>query len=93
MKDPLLQKSINLEDIEEVVVEIGKNEINKDKTVVIRKVIDIDIKTKVTVYKYYADINEKYNIKEEHNTPIQYGSKIKRKKQKYYFPKKILKYH
>lgn len=77
LKDPLLQKSINSEDIEEVVVDIGKNEINKDKPVVIRKVIDIDIKTKVTVYKYYPDSNGKYNIKEEHNTPIQYGPTIK----------------
>jgi len=77
LKYPILQKSINSEDIEEVVVEISKNEINKDKPVVIRKVIDIDIKIKVTVYKYYPDSNGKYNIKDEHNTPIQYGSKIK----------------
>lgn len=78
LKDPLLKKNINLtNEIEEEVVEIGKNELNKDKEVVIRKVIDIDIKTKVTVYKYYPDSNGKYNIKDEHNTPIQYGSKIK----------------
>ena len=77
LKDPLLQKTINSGDIEEVVIEIGKNERNKNKPVVIRKVIDIDIKTKVTVYKYYPDNNGKYNINREHNTPIQYGSKIK----------------
>ena len=77
LTDPLLEKFINSDDIEEVVIEIGKNESNKDKPVIIRKVIDIDIKTKVIVYKYYPDNNGEYNINKEHNTPIQYGSKIK----------------
>ncbi len=78
LKDPLLTKNINLtDDVEEEVIEIGKNELNKNKKVVIRKIIDIDVKTKITVYKYYPDSNGKYNIKKEHNTPVQYGSKIK----------------
>ena len=78
LRDPLLKKNINIiDDIEEEVIEINKNEFNKDKKVVIRKVIDIDIKTKVTVYKYYPDEKGKYNIKKEHNTAIQYGSKLK----------------
>ena len=78
LKDPLLKKNINIiDDIEEEIIEINKNEFNKDKKVVIRKVIDIDIKTKITVYKYYPDEKGKYNIKKEHNTAIQYGSKLK----------------
>ena len=78
LKDPLLAENINLsDDIEEEIIEIGKNNSNKDKKPVIRKVIDIDVKVKVTVYKYYPDANGKYAIKKEHNTPVQYGSKIK----------------
>lgn len=77
LKNPLLSKIKDLPNVEEYVMEIGKNESNKDKEVVIRRVIDIDVKTKVFVYKYYPDANGKYNIKKEHNTPIQYGSNIK----------------
>lgn len=72
-----MKENVNLDDVETEVVEINKNETNKNKKVIIRKVIDIDIKTKITIYKYYPDSNGKYNIKEEHNTPIQYGSNIK----------------
>lgn len=77
LRDPMVRKNINLEDIETEVIEINKNETNKNKKVVIRKVIDIEVKTKITIYKYYPDKKGKYNIKKEHNTPIQYGSNIK----------------
>lgn len=77
LRDPMVRKNINLDNVETEVIEINKNEENKNKKVVIRKVIDIEIKTKVTIYKYYPDSNGKYNIKKEHNSPIQYGSNIK----------------
>lgn len=77
LSDPMLRKNINKDDIETEIIEINKNELNKNKKVVIRKVIDIEVKTKITIYKYYPDSNGKYNIKEEHNSPIQYGSNIK----------------
>ena len=77
LRDPMVRKNINLDNVETEVIEINKNEENKDKKVVIRKVIDIEIKTKVTIYKYYPDSNGKYNIKKEHNSPIQYGTNIK----------------
>lgn len=77
LKDPMLRENINLEDIETEVIEMNKNERNKNKRVVIRKVIDIEVKTKITIYKYYPDKKGKYNIKKEHNTPIQYGANIK----------------
>ena len=57
------RENINLDNIATEVIEIDKNELNKDKEVVIRKVIDIDVKTKITIYKYYPDVNGKYNIK------------------------------
>ena len=77
LSDPMLKKNINLDDVETEVIEINKNELNKNKKVVVRKVIDIEVKTKITIYKYYPDSNGKYNIKKEHNTPIQYGSNVK----------------
>lgn len=77
LRDPMLRKNINLDNVETEVVEINKNELNKNKKVIIRKVIDIEVKTKITIYKYYPEINGKYNIKKEHNAPIQYGSNIK----------------
>lgn len=77
LRDPMLRENIKLDDVETEVVEINKNELNKSKKVVIRKVIDIEVKTKITIYKYYPDSNGKYNIKKEHNAPIQYGSNIK----------------
>lgn len=77
LRDPMLRENINVEEIETEVIEINKNERNKNKKVVIRKVIDIEVKTKIIIYKYYPDSKGKYNIKKEHNTPIQYGSNIK----------------
>lgn len=77
LRDPMLRENINLYEVETEVIEINKNETNEDKEPVIRKVIDIEIKTKITIYKYYPDGKGKYNIKKEHNTPIQYGPNIK----------------
>lgn len=77
LRDPMVRENINLNDIETEIIEINKNEENKNKEVVIRKVIDIEVKTKITIYKYYPDNNGKYYIKKEHNSPIQYGSNIK----------------
>ena len=77
LRDPNEREDVEEKDIETEIIEIGKNEENKDKKVIIRKVIDIEVGTKVTIYKYYPDGNGKYNIKEEHNTPVQYGPNIK----------------
>ena len=77
LSDPMSRDNIKLDNIETEIIEINKNEFNKDKKVVIRKVIDIEVKTKITIYKYYPDSNGKYNIKKEHNSPIQYGPNIK----------------
>lgn len=77
LSDPMLKENINLDNVETEIIEINKTEENKNKKVIIRKVIDIEVKTKITIYKYYPDNNGKYNIKKEHNSPIQYGSNIK----------------
>lgn len=77
LRDPMSRKNFNLDDIETEIIDINKNEYNKDKKVVIRKVIDIEVKTKIKIYKYYPDNKGKYNIRKEHNAPIQYGSNIK----------------
>ena len=77
LSDPTLRKNIDMKKIETEVIEINKNEFNKNKKVIIRKVIDIEVRTKVTIYKYYPDNNGKYSIKKEHNTPVQYGPNIK----------------
>ena len=77
LRDPSESVNIEAKDVETEIIEIGKNDENKDKKVIIRKVIDIEVKTKITIYKYYPDSKGKYNIKKEHNTAIQYGSNIK----------------
>ena len=77
LSNPMLKENINLDNVETEIIEINKTEENKNKKVIIRKVIDIEVKTKITIYKYYPDNNGKYNIKKEHNSPIQYGSNIK----------------
>ena len=56
LRDPMLRKDINLDDVETEIIEVNKNEFNKNKKVVIRKVIDIEVKTKVTIYKYYPEL-------------------------------------
>lgn len=72
-----LNKFIDSGNVEEEIIEINKNEHNKNKRYVEKVVIDIKITKHIKRYRYYPDTNGKYNIPKYHNQYIQYGSNIK----------------
>ena len=64
-------------DIEEIITEIGKNDKNKNKRYIEKKVIDIKIVKTLTTYRYYPADDGKYYIPKIHNQYVQYGENIK----------------
>lgn len=72
-----LNKFIQSGDVEEEIIEINKNEDNKNKRYIEKVVIDIKITKSLKRYRYYPDKNGKYNIPKEHNQNVQYGSFVK----------------
>ncbi len=72
-----LEQFINSGNIKEEIIEINKNEQNKNKRYIEKVVIDIEITKVIKKYRYYPDIHGKYNIPKIHNQKVQYGSKIK----------------
>ena len=62
---------------EDEIIEVNKNEFNKNKRYIEKVVIDIIITKSVKRYRYYPDENGKYNIPKCHNQNVQYGSTIK----------------
>lgn len=72
-----LEKYINSGNVKIETIEVGKTSQNKNKKPIIRKVIDIEITKKVTIYKYYPDKNGNYNIPKYQNKAIVYGNCLK----------------
>lgn len=72
-----LNQFIDSGDIEEEIIEINKNEKNKNKRYIEKVVIDIKITKILKRYRYYPDEFGKYNIPKEHNQYVQYGSFVK----------------
>ena len=72
-----LEQFINSGNIEEKIIEINKNDDNKDKRYIERLVMDIKIIKTLTRYRYYPDENGKYNIPKCHNQNIRYGNEVK----------------
>ena len=72
-----LEQFVNSGDVEEEIIEINKNEENKNKRYIEKIVIDIKVTKVVKRYRYYPDKYGKYNIPKKHNQNIQYGSFIK----------------
>ena len=72
-----LQKFINSGNVEEEIIDVNKNDENKDKKYIERRVIDVKITKHLTIYRYYPDNNGNYNIPECHNQYVQYGNEIK----------------
>ena len=64
-----LEQFINSGDVEEKVIEINKNEANKNKRYIEKIVRDIKITKEVKRYRYYPDKNGKYNIPSGGLTP------------------------
>ena len=72
-----LDQFINSGDILEEIIEVNKNENNKDKRYIEKVVIDIKITKHLKRYRYYPDEEGKYNIPRYHNQYVQYGSNTK----------------
>lgn len=72
-----LNQFINSGDIEEEIIEINKNENNKNKRYIEKVVIDIKITKCIKRYRYYVHEDGKYHIPECHNQYVQYGNNIK----------------
>ena len=72
-----LEQFINSGNIEEEIIEINKNERNKNKRYIEKVVIDIKITKIIKRYRYYIHEDGKYHIPECHNQYVQYGNNIK----------------
>lgn len=72
-----LNKFINSDNVQEEIIEINKNGSNKNKRYIEKVVIDIKITKHIKRYRYYPDVNGKYNIPKCHNQYVQYGNNIK----------------
>lgn len=72
-----LEQFINSGNVEETIVEVNKNEDNKNKRYIEKIVIDLKITKTITKYRYYPDKSGKYNIPKCHNQNVQYGNNVK----------------
>lgn len=72
-----LNQFINSGNVEEKIIEINKNDSNKNKRYIEKVVIDLKISKVVTRYRYYPDKSGKYNIPKCHNQNVQYGPTVK----------------
>ena len=72
-----LEQFINSGNVEEEIIEINKNENNKNKRYIEKVVIDIKICKTIKRYRYYPYEDGKYNIPNCHNQYVQYGNNIK----------------
>ena len=72
-----LDQFINSGNVQEEIIEINKNEINKNKRYIEKVVIDIKVTKLIKRYRYYPYEDGKYHIPKEHNQYVQYGSVVK----------------
>lgn len=72
-----LEQFTNSGNVDEEIIEVNKNEFNKNKRYIEKVVIDIQITKIVKRYRYYPDENGKYNIPKVHNQYVQYGPIVK----------------
>lgn len=72
-----LEQFINSGNVEEEIIEINKNDKNKNKRYIEKVVIDIKITKTIKRYRYYICDDGKYHIPKCHNQYVQYGNNIK----------------
>ena len=72
-----LEQFVNSGNIEEEIIEINKNEDNKNKRYIEKVVIDIRLTKVIKRYRYYVCKDGKYHIPKIHNQYVQYGNNIK----------------
>lgn len=75
--DHKLEQFINSGNIKEEIIEINKNDQNKNKRYIEKIVIDIEIIKVLKRYRYYPNEFGKYNIPKIHNQNVQYGPIVK----------------
>ena len=71
------EKFCNSGDVEHKVIEVNKNNKNKNKTYKSVKVLDIKIVKQVIEYRYYPNEDGTFDIPKFHNRPIQWGPNLK----------------
>ena len=72
-----LNQFINSGNVKEEIIEINKNELNKNKRYIEKVVIDIQITKLIKRYRYYPYEDGKYHIPKKHNQYVQYGTTVK----------------
>ena len=72
-----LDQFINSGNVYEEIIEVNKNELNKNKRYIEKVVIDIQITKLVKRYRYYPHEDGKYHIPKIHNQNVQYGPIVK----------------
>ena len=72
-----LNQFINSGNVNEEIIEINKNESNKNKRYIEKVVIDIKITKLIKRYRYYPYSDGKYYIPKIHNQYVQYGPIVK----------------
>ena len=72
-----LEQFINSGNVREEIIEINKNEFNKNKRYIEKVVIDIEVTKLVKIYRYYPNEDGKYHIPKMHNQYVQYGAVVK----------------
>lgn len=72
-----LNQFTNSGNVEEEIIEVNKNDKNKDKRYIEKVVIDIKITKTIKRYRYYICEDGKYHIPQCHNQYVQYGNNVK----------------
>ncbi len=72
-----LEQFIGSSDVEEEIIEVNKNEKNKNKRFIEKVIIDIKITKHIKRFRYYPNEKGKYNIPICHNQYVQYGNNVK----------------
>ena len=72
-----LEQFINSGNVQEEIIEINKNDLNKNKRYIEKVVIDIKITKLIKRYRYYPCEDGKYHIPKIHNQYVQYGPIVK----------------
>ena len=72
-----LEQFINSGNVYEEIVEVNKNELNKNKRYIEKVVIDIQVTKLIKRYRYYPCKDGKYHIPKIHNQYVQYGPIVK----------------
>ena len=72
-----LEQFITSDNVQEEIIEVNKNEFNKNKKYIEKVVIDIQVTKILKRYRYYPYEDGKYHIPKKHNQYVQYGSIVK----------------